>query len=177
MHTFKLVNSLVLAIAVFVFKLLGLVGVGVGVGAGSTTLGASTTVVGDGVGVGFAATFLTIGFLATGFLTTGFLATGFLTTTLAAGFLGAEKEVVGKSNVNERAKTTYFFMMPFSNSLLYYLALNPVGHFGFAPDILRVNFPFTQFMTLIFLAATAGALALLSTLLWVLLEFSPGLIA
>ena len=163
MHTFKVVNSLVLAIAVFVFKLLGLVGVGVG--AGSTTLGASTTVVGDGVGVGFAATFLTIGFLATGFLTTGFLATGFLTTTLAAGFLGAEKEVVGKSNVNERAKTMHFFMMPFSSSVLYYLALNPDGHFGFAPDILRVNFPFTQFMTLIFLAATAGALTLLSTLL------------
>jgi hypothetical protein len=43
--------------------------------------------------------------------------------------------------------------------------LNPDGHFGFTPDILRVNFPFTQFMTLIFLAEATGVLALLSSLL------------
>ena len=76
-------------------------GVGVGVEVGSTTLGASTTADGDGVGVG----------LTTTFLTTGFLATGFLTTVLDAGFLTAEKEVVGNSNVNERAKTMYFFKL------------------------------------------------------------------
>jgi hypothetical protein len=48
---------------------------------------------------------------------------------------------------------------------MVYLVLNPDGHFGFTPDILRVNFPFTQFMTLTFLAETDGALALLSSLL------------
>jgi hypothetical protein len=85
----------------------------VGVGVGSTTLGASTTAEGDGVGVG-----LTTAVLITGFLTTGFLATGFLATDLAAGFLGAEKEGAGISNVNESAKTMYFFMMPFSRFLL-----------------------------------------------------------
>jgi len=62
-------------------------------GEGSTTL--------DGVGVGVG--------LTTTFFTTGFLATGFFTTALDAGFLTAEKEVVGNSNVNERAKTMYFF--------------------------------------------------------------------
>ena len=63
---------------------------------------------GVGVGVGLTTTFLEMGFLAT-----GFLATGFLTAALAAGFLGAEKEGAGISNVNESAKTMYFFMMPF----------------------------------------------------------------
>ena len=59
----------------------------------------------------------------------------------------------------------------------FYLTLNPDGHFGFTPEILRVNFPFTQFMTLIFLAETDGVLALPSSLLWVLLEFSTGFTA
>ena len=90
-------------------------GVGVGVEVGSTTLGASTTADADGVEVGG-----TTAFLTTGFLVTAFLATGFLTTTLAAGFLGAEKEGVGISNVNESANTRYFFMMPFSRFLLSY---------------------------------------------------------
>jgi hypothetical protein len=84
--------------------------VGVGVEIGSTTLGPSTTADGDGVGVGFTTTFLT----------TGFLATGFLTTTLTAGFLGAEKEGAGISNVNESANTRYFFIMPFGRFLLSY---------------------------------------------------------
>ena len=88
---------------------------GVGVEVGSTTLGASTTADADGVEVGG-----TTAFLTTGFLVTAFLATGFLTTTLAAGFLGAEKEGVGISNVNESANTRYFFMMPFSRFLLSY---------------------------------------------------------
>jgi len=89
------------------------VGVGAGVGVGSTTLGASTTVDGDGVGVG-----LTTAVLITGFLATGFLTTGFLATALDTGFLTAAKEVVGNSNVNERAKAMYFFMMPFDRFLL-----------------------------------------------------------
>jgi hypothetical protein len=39
---------------------------------------------------------------------------------LDAGFLDAEKEGAGTSNVNERARTRYFFMMPFSRFLLSY---------------------------------------------------------
>jgi hypothetical protein len=66
------------------------------------------------VGVG-----LTTAVLITGFLATAFLATGFLATAdLDAGFLTAEKEVVGTSNVNERAKTMYFFMASLSRFLL-----------------------------------------------------------
>jgi hypothetical protein len=102
--------------ASYAYARVGINGTAVVVGVGSTTLGASTTVDGDGVGVGFTATFLT-----TGFLETGFLATGFLTATaLDAGFLTAEKEVAGSSRVKERARTMYFFMMPFSRLLLSY---------------------------------------------------------
>jgi hypothetical protein len=68
------------------------------------------------VGVGLITAVLIVGFLATGFLTTGFLTT----TDLDAGFLTAEKEVVGNRRVNERAKTMYFFMMPFSRFPLSY---------------------------------------------------------
>jgi hypothetical protein len=57
------------------------------------------------VGVG-----LTTAVLITGFLAIGFLATGFLATVdLDAGFLTAEKEVVGSKRVNERAIIMYFF--------------------------------------------------------------------
>jgi hypothetical protein len=108
LQKFKLVNSVDGVMALFLFRLLGLVGVGVGVGVGSTTLGASTTVDGDGMGVGLTATFLT----------TGFLETGFLATVLEAGFFGAEKEGAGNSNVNERARIMYFFIMPFSRFIL-----------------------------------------------------------
>jgi hypothetical protein len=57
---------------------------------------------------------------ATTFLPAGYLATGFFTTALAAGFLGAEKEGAGISNVNESANTRYFFIMPFGRFLLSY---------------------------------------------------------
>ena len=64
--------------------------------------------VGFGIGLGFTAIFLI----------TDSLATGFLTTVLDTGFLAAEKEVVGNSNVNKRAKTMYFFNLSFSRFLL-----------------------------------------------------------
>ena len=61
----------------------------------------------DGVGEGFAEG------IATTFLTADFFATGFFTAaTLVAGFLMAEKDVAGNRRVKERAKTTYFFMIP-----------------------------------------------------------------
>jgi hypothetical protein len=45
-----------------------------------------------------------------------------------------------------------------------YFFTNPAGHLGETPEILRVNFPLTQLITLIFLGATAGADALFSFL-------------
>jgi hypothetical protein len=80
------------------------------------------------VGVGLTATFL-----VTGFLATGFLATGFLAIDLAAGFLTAEKEVAGSSRVKERAKTMYFFMMPFSRFLLSYFMDSKGSTLPFSP--------------------------------------------
>ena len=41
----------------------------------------------------------------------------------------------------------------------------PFGHLGETPEILRVNLPLTQLITLIFLGATAGADTLFSFLL------------
>jgi hypothetical protein len=76
----------------------------IGSGVELTTGEGSTTLDGVGVGVGLTATFFT----------TDFLATGFLAIDLAAGFLTAEKEVAGNRSDKDRAKTMYFFMMPFS---------------------------------------------------------------
>ena len=50
-------------------------------------------------------------------------------------------------------------------NIVDYFFTNPAGHFGLTPDIFRFNFPLTQLITLIFLAAIAGAATLLSSLL------------
>jgi hypothetical protein len=71
--------------------------------------------------------------LTTTFLTTGFLTTGFLAIDLAAGFLTAEKEVAGISRVKERAKTMYFFMMPFSRFPLSYPMDSKGSNWTFSP--------------------------------------------